>query len=358
VPSKRFAAFLLTSLLVLLAADDAAFAQSSQQLENVIIQTPKPYSKLVADIRALGGLVTQQYKYVDAIAAGIPSNAMDALRSAAGSATIIKDLTIPAPGPAAVRNVKGGAASPISNVGQMNATAPAAYRLNNLGLNVAGLHSVGYTGAGVYVAVVDSGVRPKYPVLDSDSSVIGGIDFVGDGLGFSNSKNSPHGTFVAGLISGNTLINVHHSTLEASLQEHFPGVLSGSDLPLIGTAPACEHLRRACFRCRCLRWGARIAHHCGHRSRDRFEKEVSARRPDRYQHTRLQSQLGEYDVVCRARCFRSQCRCAPCKRNHSCCFSRRCRPVGLDGIQPCDVTVVHRGGRHQPCRQRPCAGGH
>jgi hypothetical protein len=88
------------------------------------------------------------------------------------------------------------------------------------------------------VAVIDSGVRPNYPVLDSDNSVIGGIDFVGDGLGFSNSNNDPHGTFVSGLLSGNTLINVHSTTLESSVQEHFPGALVGSDLPLIGSAPA------------------------------------------------------------------------------------------------------------------------
>src|SRR5204863_3380147 len=39
------------------------------------------------------------------------------------------------------------------------------------------------------------------------------------------------------LISGNALINIHSTTLETSVQQHFPGALIGSDLPLVGTAP-------------------------------------------------------------------------------------------------------------------------
>src|SRR5258705_7147295 len=56
----------------------------------------------------------------------------------------------------------------------------------------------GTTGAGVIVALIDSGIRPGFPHISLDGSVIGGEDFVGDGLGFSNSANDGHGTFVAG----------------------------------------------------------------------------------------------------------------------------------------------------------------
>jgi subtilisin family serine protease len=235
--SKRLTAFLLATCFCFLSLP--AFAQSSQQFESVIIQAAKPYTKLSSDIQALGGIVTYQYKYVDAIAAKIPSNAMDRLSSVVGSATISKDLILPAPtAKKVVRRTKGNSSSPITNLNSIATAATAAYSLNNLGLNVEKLHGIGYTGAGVIVAVVDSGVRPNYPVLDSDNSVIGGIDFVGDGLGFSNSNNDPHGTFVSGLISGNTLINVSGTTLESSVQVNFPGALVGSDLPLIGTAPS------------------------------------------------------------------------------------------------------------------------
>jgi hypothetical protein len=45
---------------------------SSDPEEKVLIRTSKPYQSLVNKIETLGGKVTQQYKYVDAIAAEIP----------------------------------------------------------------------------------------------------------------------------------------------------------------------------------------------------------------------------------------------------------------------------------------------
>jgi subtilisin family serine protease len=237
MPYTRFTAVVLGSLLVW--SGRTALAEPPQKFDAVIIQTSKPYSKLVSDIQSLGGSVTYQYKYVNAIAAKIPVAAMDMLRTMIGSATIVKDQVLPGPAiPTAISRVKGKSSSKISDFRTTAVAAPAAYSLNNFGLNVAGLHTGGYTGAGVVVAVVDSGVRPNYPVLDSDNSIIGGADFVGDGLGFSNSNNDPHGTFIAGLISGNAFINVSGTTLEASVKQHFPGALVGSDLPLIGTAPS------------------------------------------------------------------------------------------------------------------------
>jgi hypothetical protein len=217
-----------------------AWAQSSDQLESVIIQTAKPYAQVVSRIEALGGKVKYQYKHVDGIAADVPISAMDALRSTVGAAAIVKDLVVPATRnpQSGIPNVQGHSVSAISNPAAFAALAPEeAYLLNNHGLNIRGLHAQGWTGEGVIVAVIDSGIRPDYPVLGGEA-VIGGEDLVGDGLGFSNKKNDPHGTFVAGLITANTSINIHNTALETSLLEHFPpGILMGSDLPLIGTAP-------------------------------------------------------------------------------------------------------------------------
>src|SRR5262249_4447800 len=156
-------------------------------------------------IAALGGKVKYQYSYIDGIAADVPASAMDALRSAVGSAAIVKDVVMEAPqNMARIARAEGNSATAIPKISAFLAAAPDSYKLNNLGLNVAGLHAglppnkQPLTGAGVIVAVIDSGVRPGYPILDSDNSVIGGKDFVGDKLGFSNKKNDPHGTFVAG----------------------------------------------------------------------------------------------------------------------------------------------------------------
>ena len=56
-------------------------AQTSQKIESVLIERSKPYTKVVSDIQALGGRVKQQYQYVDAVAAEVPSNAMGTLRA-------------------------------------------------------------------------------------------------------------------------------------------------------------------------------------------------------------------------------------------------------------------------------------
>ncbi len=243
--SRRLGAF-ITIVLCVFFADPFVLAETPKQFESVIIPTAKPYTKIVADIQALGGTVRYQYEYVDGIAADVPSDAMDSLRSLVGSGAIIKDLVIPAP---AIRtivrnssqtahgtNIKAGSASPISDLRTVPA---AAYDLNNLGTNIQDLHKRGKTGAGVVVAVVDSGVRPKYPLLDIDNAVIGGADFVGDGLGFSNARNEPHGTYIAGLITGNALFKLgSNSSLASAVDTHFPGALVGLDLPMVGTAPA------------------------------------------------------------------------------------------------------------------------
>ena len=54
---------------------------------------------------------------------------------------------------------------------------PAAYLVNNGIANVSGLHSAGFTGLGVTVAVIDSGIRPGFPHLTLDGSVVGCEDF-------------------------------------------------------------------------------------------------------------------------------------------------------------------------------------
>ena len=41
-----------------------AGAQSNQKFEKVLIEAPKPYTKLVSDIAALGGKVTKQYQHI------------------------------------------------------------------------------------------------------------------------------------------------------------------------------------------------------------------------------------------------------------------------------------------------------
>src|SRR5262245_41003481 len=71
-------------------------AQSTAN-QSVLIQINKPYDEAVATIQAHGGRVTHQFKYIDAIAADIPADAMAVVRNLAGNHQITKDDDIVLP---------------------------------------------------------------------------------------------------------------------------------------------------------------------------------------------------------------------------------------------------------------------
>lgn len=259
--------FLLAVSLIggLLSLPVAAQARAD---EKVLIRASKPYANLVSAIEALGGEVTYQYKYVDAIAAEMSQEALGIIRGLVAPKAITKDLIVPAPTSVDTLRGRGGLArtgeeeqiryESVQVIGAgdssrkkrgkkertyslegIAAEHPNAYLINNAINNVSGLHADGNLGQNVIVGVVDTGIRPGFPHIDLDGSVIGCEDFVGDGLGCSNPANSGHGTFVAGMISANVVFGfAPTSTLLASVQTHCPScVLSGSFIPMIGTAP-------------------------------------------------------------------------------------------------------------------------
>ena len=241
--------------LLLIASSGAVQAQDPSEIERVLIETSKPYDRVVAAVQSRGGRVTHQFKYVDAIGAQIPVKELQAIRNLVGPNNMYKDVDVPSPSsilPANARKVRGHQVGPVlttpthashamepSAIASYAASHPDLYSLNNAGTRVDRLHAQRITGDGVIVAVIDSGIRPGFPILDSDNSVIGGEDFVGDGLGFSNVKNDPHGTFIAGLISGNAEFELSDPLLDA-VRTYAPNALDpGTNrLPIIGTAPA------------------------------------------------------------------------------------------------------------------------
>jgi len=230
------------------------------QLEPVMIRTPKPYKNLVDAIQARGGKVTYQYKYVNAIAAEISAGELGAIAAMVAPGAVSKDLIVAAPAPVdAARGRSGliptgdesqiiGAAVQALTVSELAATAvenPNAYLFNDVLNGAAALHAQGIAGQGVVVAVIDSGIRPGFPHLTLDGSVVGCEDFVSDGLGCSNPANDGHGTFVAGMISANAtfVFPPTHSFRNAVLAE-CPGCFlnppTNTLIPMLGTAPLAE----------------------------------------------------------------------------------------------------------------------
>ncbi len=246
--------------VIVIAAVAAFFASSLKAAdpgEKVLIRAAKPYDQLVSKIEAAGGKVTYRYKYVDALAAEVPRASLAAVRSIAGPSAVTKDEEIAAPVPIETARGKGGLIPsgsgfdiPYESVDALDGTGiraiaganPSAY-LPNLGVaNVTSLLAAGYTGAGVIVGVIDSGIRPGFPHISLDGSVIGCEDFVGDALGCTNSGNNFHGTFVAGMISANVTFTFSaasslRNAVLAECPDCFANPPVNTQIPMIGTAP-------------------------------------------------------------------------------------------------------------------------
>ena len=247
--SRRFFTLSLSALTLLLSS---AAAQSTGT-ERVIIRTAKPYNKTVAAIQARGGSVTRQYQYIDAIAATVPQSAVTSLGTIAGITSITKDVDIRVPDSIDVTTLKGYgapasaelAADSINTLAADDiaamASTPSAYSVNNTLMGLDPLHAAGLQGNGVVVAVIDSGIRPGFPHIAG--SVIGGEDFVGDGMGFSNFANNGHGTFVSGMITAHVVFGFSNSNiLVKALNAYAPGAATPvsptvSAVPMVGTAP-------------------------------------------------------------------------------------------------------------------------
>jgi subtilisin family serine protease len=231
-------------------------AQTGGSREKILISASKPYAPIVARVQALGGTVTHQYKYIDAVAAVLPLNGLTALRDLLGPGAISKDLDIELPGSVDTIGSKQVPATPQEpealadaadvvgdqDLATLAGSNPQAYLLNNAIANVTPLHAGGITGLGVIVAVIDTGIRPGFPHISLDGSVVGCEDFVGDALGCSNSGNNFHGTFVAGMISANVVFTFSaassfRNAVLAECPACFLNPPINTQIPMIGTAP-------------------------------------------------------------------------------------------------------------------------
>ena len=231
-------------------------AQAPASTEKILVRTARPYGAVVDRIRSLGGTVTNQYQYIDALAAEVPTAALTQLRDLLGTGAISKDAIVDMPG--SVDTLRGRLPDAVdtseltydtvaglsaADVSALAAAVPQGYLLNSAIANVAPLHGGGIQGQGVVVAVIDSGIRPGCPHISLDGSVVGCEDFVGDALGCSNSGNNFHGTFVAGMVSANVIFtfgatSAIRNAVLAECPACFVNPPVNTQIPMIGTAPS------------------------------------------------------------------------------------------------------------------------
>ena len=234
-------------------------------MEDVLIQTPQPYTDMIAAVDANGGKVTRQYQHFNGLAARIPRTAIQTLSALVPPGAIIKDLDNPLPGAMDLHVAGDGGLDPVPNANEVATEAveaiaaedmaafaaanPDAYQVNNPLTNVGSLHAAGFAGQGIVVGVIDTGIRPGFPHLSLDGSVIGCEDFVGDILGCSHFNNDGHGTFVAGMISANVIFSFNTAgTFFRATQAYLPAAISPPNrIPMIGAAPLSSiYALRAC----------------------------------------------------------------------------------------------------------------
>ena len=177
---RRFVSLVLSATALALTASDgiltaAAASQEAQgdgRVDVLIAFHGKPGSDEEALVRGGGGEVKHRYRLVDAIAARLPVQAVNALR----------------------RNPRVRAIEPDGRVFAIDAELDNSWGVKRIGAGV--VHS-SLRGAGVRVAVLDTGIDYVHP--DRAANYAGGFDFVNDDD--DPFDDHQHGTHVAGTIA-------------------------------------------------------------------------------------------------------------------------------------------------------------
>src|SRR3989442_8156702 len=204
----RFTPTLISAVLLLLLMPGSPRLQGAEGDEALIVECIRPCHAVTAAVAAAGGVVTQQYQNVDAVAVRVPRGARPALVSVAGASAIRKDVKVAQPRPSEVADVTDQQAVPQAldeaAAAAVSAAQPANYNYNLTFTNVAPLHAAGKFGQNVVVAVIDTGTANVSSIPALFGSVIGGETFVPaaeDTLSATHHENGRHGTMTAEMVA-------------------------------------------------------------------------------------------------------------------------------------------------------------
>ncbi|HKY78011.1 MAG TPA: S8 family peptidase [Acidimicrobiia bacterium] len=184
IPRRRltprlFVASLCAALTGALFAGPAALpsAQAASAVTVVVQTVPGSGEAVEQAVERLGGHVDVALPIIDGFAATIPAERVDALQAAPGVTAVTPNREVAFTGQ--YGEGSGEASAVYTDVVRASAT-----------------WERGYTGQGVGVAVIDTGINP---VGDLAGSLVGGVDLTSEA---NNVDSFGHGTFIAGLIAG------------------------------------------------------------------------------------------------------------------------------------------------------------
>jgi subtilisin family serine protease len=182
-------AFLLCALLVVGAGlPPATDSTQAGGLTSVIVRTVGGVAEPKETVENLGGDVGLDLGIIDGFAARVPEGALSELAAAPGVSSVTPDQTLHSD------SVNGYDAS---------TDGSSMYTVARKLVDADDYWSRGYTGEGVDVAVIDTGVVPV-DGLTTPGKVINGADlsFESQSSSFKYLDTNGHGTFMAGLIAG------------------------------------------------------------------------------------------------------------------------------------------------------------
>ena len=192
----RLAVVLMAALLGLAVVAPPVTATTGDLVSVVVREVPGTGDAPERAVAQLGGSVTQQYEIIDGFAAEVPESAVDLLAGRRDVAAVTPNATVRLEA-AGWEDATGlGSYNPNTFEGSM-------YRVAQSVVKADEYWKAGYTGAGIDIALIDSGVVPVEGLLHP-GKVINGPDLSfesqADNLRYLDTFG--HGTHMAGIIAG------------------------------------------------------------------------------------------------------------------------------------------------------------
>jgi serine protease AprX len=225
---RRTVSVMATATALMLTT--AAFATSVHATPNMVsvIVRAQPGQGAVADqdITSFGGHVTQQIGLINSVVADVPSTSVPELRASSGVAEVTSNAPV---------QLLGSSYAPTATSFDAVADVDSMYNVEGMD----GAHAfwdAGYTGQGVGIALIDSGVTPV-DGLNTPGKVVDGPDFSSEARNRSlrNLDTFGHGTHMAGIIAG---LDSEVDTVSSSDSTDFVGMAPGAHIISIKVANA------------------------------------------------------------------------------------------------------------------------
>jgi serine protease AprX len=168
-----------------LAAQPAA--GSAAPVDVIVRELPGTGNQPERAVEAFGGTVGRHLGIIDAFTASVPGDRLDSLRATPGVSDVTEDA---------------GLELSSKEVEDQVAQAGSLYTIANQVTGASAMWDAGYTGQGIDVAVIDSGVVPVKG-LDDPGKVVYGPDLTLETNGSAKQTDTyGHGTHMSGIIAG------------------------------------------------------------------------------------------------------------------------------------------------------------